>query len=341
MKPSLQVRHIILLLFVCTLAFKVVTIFLLHEPIISQSVLGTEIFHNEKTVEPRETGNVETSTAKEFDRKDTKTSNSALVAQSESVNLDLLHVPDSIREGVSTGGAEKMNLEEASARAPSYQVVRVVDGDTVHIEMNGKVETVRLIGIDTPETVHPSKPVECMGKEASSFMKSLLEGTRVRVEPDHTQNVRDKYGRLLLYLFLLDGTNVNELLIEKGYAHEYTYDLPYRYQYEFRDAEERARLEKRGLWSGVCEHTLPSPQKQSNVSPSPIVNVTESKSGSIEGDSVCSIKGNITSDHDKIYHLKGCRSYEKTGIDESAGERWFCTEDEAVAAGWRKALNCS
>lgn len=135
-------------------------------------------------------------------------------------------------------------------------VERVIDGDTVKIVLGSTTETVRLIGIDTPETVHPSKPVECFGKEASDKTKSLLEGTSVRIETDPSQGTRDKYGRLLAYLFLPDGTNVNQLLIAEGYAYEYTYNLPYKYQSQFKQAEKDAREQKRGLWAdGVCVTT--------------------------------------------------------------------------------------
>jgi len=130
-----------------------------------------------------------------------------------------------------------------------YTVQSVVDGDTVKILMGTAVETVRLIGIDTPETVHPSKPVECFGREASNKTKELLTGKQVSIEKDGSQDERDKYGRLLAYIFLEDGTNVNKLLIAEGYAHEYTYNLPYKYQSEFKQAESDARTNKRGLWA--------------------------------------------------------------------------------------------
>ena len=135
-----------------------------------------------------------------------------------------------------------------------YEVVSVVDGDTVKLNINGAVESVRLIGIDTPETVHPSKPVECFGIEASNKAKQILTGQTVRFETDSSQGDRDKYGRLLGYLFLSDGTNFNKIMIEQGYAYEYTYSVPYQYQAEFKSAEQYARTNGVGLWAdGVCE----------------------------------------------------------------------------------------
>ena len=135
----------------------------------------------------------------------------------------------------------------------SYQVTRVVDGDTVKVNINGQEETLRLIGINTPETVDPRKPVECFGVEASNKAKELLTGKSVKLEADASQGERDYYGRLLMYVFLPDGTNFNKLMISDGYAYEYTYNKPYKYQSEFKQAQKLAQDNKRGLWAdGVC-----------------------------------------------------------------------------------------
>lgn len=131
----------------------------------------------------------------------------------------------------------------------TYPVVKVVDGDTIAILMNGKSVTLRLIGIDTPETVDPRKPVQCFGKAASDKAKELLAGKTVRLEFDASQGTLDKYGRTLAYVFLADGIFFNEYMIAAGYAHEYTYNLPYKYQVGFKEAEKRAREEKKGLWA--------------------------------------------------------------------------------------------
>ncbi len=133
-----------------------------------------------------------------------------------------------------------------------FPVVKVVDGDTIDVRIANKEERVRLIGINTPETVDPNRPVECFGIEASNKAKDLLEGKRVRLEADASQQERDKYDRLLRFVFLEDGTNVNALMIREGYAYEYTYNLPYKYQTEFKDAERDARTNSRGLWGSEC-----------------------------------------------------------------------------------------
>lgn len=130
-----------------------------------------------------------------------------------------------------------------------YAVTEVVDGDTLKINRGGTVETLRLIGMDTPETVDPRKPVQCFGKEASNKAMELLVGTKVRLEKDPTQGELDKYGRTLAYVYREDGLFYNKYMIEQGYAHEYTYNTPYKYQIEFKAAQKSAQENQRGLWS--------------------------------------------------------------------------------------------
>lgn len=128
------------------------------------------------------------------------------------------------------------------------QVVRVVDGDTLVLAPNEKV---RLIGVDTPETVHPKKAVQCFGKDAKAFARSLLEGRSIRLSLDERytkQHHKDKFGRTLGYVFLADGRMVNAELIRQGYAHAYT-RFPFRYLGEFRELERDARQNGQGLWS--------------------------------------------------------------------------------------------
>jgi micrococcal nuclease len=130
-----------------------------------------------------------------------------------------------------------------------YPVAKVVDGDTITVVVSGKNETIRLIGINTPESVDPRKPVECFGKEASARAVELLTGHSVRLVSDPTQGERDKYNRLLRYIFRDDGLFFNERMIEEGYAYEYTYAVPYQYQGEFKIAQEKAKTSGLGLWN--------------------------------------------------------------------------------------------
>ena len=120
--------------------------------------------------------------------------------------------------------------------------------------INGESQSIRLIGIDTPETVHPTRAVECMGFEASEAAKRSLEGRGVILEADQTQGDRDKYDRLIRYVILEDGTNFNKKMILDGLAYEYTYNTPYKYQAEFKQAQITAQANKVGLWAdGVCD----------------------------------------------------------------------------------------
>lgn len=130
-----------------------------------------------------------------------------------------------------------------------YEVIKVTDGDTLYIHMDGNDEKVRLIGINTPETVDPRRPVQCFGKEASSRMKELASGKIVRLEYDESQNTRDAYDRILAYVYLEDGQMLNRKMIAEGYAYEYTYLKPYKYQKEFRELQTLARTSERGLWA--------------------------------------------------------------------------------------------
>jgi micrococcal nuclease len=126
----------------------------------------------------------------------------------------------------------------------------VVDGDTLVLE-NG--ERVRLIGVDTPESVDPRRPVEYFGKEAAEFTRKMVQGKRVRLEFDpanaaagHKDNTSQR--RTLAYVYLEDGTLLNAEIIKQGYGHVYT-RAPYKYLEQFRQLEQEARQHGRGLWA--------------------------------------------------------------------------------------------
>lgn len=143
----------------------------------------------------------------------------------------------------------------ASVTQPGYyRVTEVHDGDTVSVDMNGHIERVRMIGVDTPETHHPSKPVQCYGPEASDYTKKLLGGAAVRLEADPTNQNRDRYDRLLRYVYTDQNMLVNKALIEQGYGFAYL-SFPFQKSNEFAQAEQVARDNKLGLWS-TCQPTL-------------------------------------------------------------------------------------
>ncbi|MDD2890866.1 MAG: thermonuclease family protein [bacterium] len=188
-------------------------------------------------------------------------------------NLNILNINENSDEQVSSEASNTIsNTENSINKSNVYKVVNVVDGDTIDVEMGGGKERLRLIGIDTPETVDPRKPVQCFGKEASDKAKELLLGKMVSLEADPTQGERDKYDRLLRYVFLEDGTFFNKEMIEQGYAHEYTYDTPYKYQTEFKQAENEARENKRGLWGDICN--VEEPQQEVETPPETTKTIT-------------------------------------------------------------------
>jgi len=137
----------------------------------------------------------------------------------------------------------------SSATPGSATVVRVVDGDTVVLSFDGRDERVRLIGIDTPESVKPDSPVECLGPEASAFTTSLLpEGTQVLVERD--VEARDDYGRLLAYVTRVDdGLFVNLEVVRRGFAEPLTIPPNVAHADDFVAAARLARDDDLGLWA--------------------------------------------------------------------------------------------
>ncbi len=128
---------------------------------------------------------------------------------------------------------------------PGFVLVdRVIDGDTIELVDGHKV---RYLGIDTPETVDPRKTVQCFGREASDYNHSLIDGQPVRLVAD-IENT-DKYGRLLRYVFLQDGTFVNLKLVSDGYARIYPWPPNVAHRTELATAQQHARTAGRGLWS--------------------------------------------------------------------------------------------
>ncbi len=132
-----------------------------------------------------------------------------------------------------------------------YKVAQFDDGDTIVVEMNGTRETVRFIGVDTPETHKPNTPVQCYGPEASSYTKQLIGSQKVRLQADPLDTNRDRYGRLLRYIYLPDGTLVEQKLISEGYGFAYTY-FPFEKATEFSAYEQQAKAANKGLWS-ACQ----------------------------------------------------------------------------------------
>jgi micrococcal nuclease len=145
-----------------------------------------------------------------------------------------------------------LHLKSSSIKeAPAlYRVVEVIDGDTIKVDIGEKIETIRLIGMDTPEIANPHNPQDdYFGPEAARYTKQLLENQSVYLIPDPMQSNRDKYNRLLRYVFLEDGTLVNAKLVAEGYAYNYIYE-PFQFMKQFDYLEKQAKENQLGLWSG-------------------------------------------------------------------------------------------
>lgn len=214
------------------------------------------------------------------------------------------------------GGCQGIfNGDHTSGNRLKAKVIKVIDGDTMKILVNGKEETIRLLLVDTPESVHPEKPVQPFALEASDYAKEMLSNQNVEIELDVRE--RDKYGRLLVYLYI-NGQMFNEMLLENGLARvAYIFEPNTKYVDRFLDIQKKAQAKKIGIWSienyvdekGFNEKMADSQQTED-----------------------CYIKGNINSKGEKIYHMPDDRDYKKT-----KAERMFCTEQEAQSAGFRRA----
>lgn len=207
-----------------------------------------------------------------------------------------------------------------------YELVRIIDGDTIVINIKWEEQKVRLIWIDTPEITNN----QCLSFQAKDFLIQETNNNRIFLETDISQWNTDSFWRMLAYLFV-NWKNINKLLIEHWLAYEYTYNQkkPYKYQKVFIEAENTSKANKIWLHSWIC------PTEQTSAWD--ITFITQSNS-SIPSD--CEIKGNINSKKEKIYHLPTCKDYNKTNINIENGEKYFCTEQEATDAWWRIAKNC-
>lgn len=159
--------------------------------------------------------------------------------------LQLINIEDYLNIDIS----DEQNIQSntnANIDTTLCEVIRVVDGDTFVVKYNGKEEKVRLIGVDTPESVHPDETKNTeFGNKVSNYTKQMLEGKQVELEFDVES--RDKYGRLLAYVYL-DGQMYNKMLLEKGYAKIATYPPNVKYVDDFTKIQIEARENKVGLW---------------------------------------------------------------------------------------------
>jgi len=145
------------------------------------------------------------------------------------------------------GGRLAIQRDDASPAGVQAEVTRIVDGDTIHVDLDGTDETVRYIGVDTPESVKPGTPVQCFAKKASAFNARLVEGEDVKLRFDVERH--DRYGRLLAYVYRAgDGLFVNAELVRRGYARTLTVPPNVRFAERFARLQREAREARRGLW---------------------------------------------------------------------------------------------
>jgi micrococcal nuclease len=151
-------------------------------------------------------------------------------------------------------GVSEQSRESRDEIPEERAVLRVIDGDTIVVSSNEKV---RLIGVDTPETVHPKRTVQCFGKDAKEFTRAMVQHRSIHLaldEANTARNHKDRYGRTLAYVYFDDGTMLNAELIRRGYAHAYT-RFPFRHIVEFRQLERIARSQAVGLWASCPLHS--------------------------------------------------------------------------------------
>ncbi|WP_409270125.1 thermonuclease family protein [Neobacillus sp. SCS-31] len=226
-------------------------------------------------------------------------------------------------EGTETG---KVPAKIKSAKGLyKAKVIRNIDGDTIVISLKGTEETVRLLCVDTPETQHPRVGVQPFGPEASDFAKKVLhKGKEIEVEPGINWG-RDKYGRLLAYVYV-DGKMFNELLLEKGLARvAYVYPPNTKYVDRFYKIQDQAKKKAVGIWS--IENYATEEGYQSDISGK---GTNRGEAYKIQEKCEGKVKGNANS---KIYHVPGGAYYE-SNIKEIV---WFCKETDARKAGYRKS----
>jgi len=235
-----------------------------------------------------------------------------------------------------SGGPVASAAETTPSRPTLYPVTSVVDGDTIKVRINGTTFRVRVLGIDTPGLATK----DCYAQKAASKMQSLVQSKSVALRLDSRQPEHDQYGRLLRHVILANGSYAAYALLKGGFGKEYVPRGDYAGRATFLKAQAYAKANKLGVWSAGC--AVPKP-----TSPAPFVNPPKPTAPKPTApkppvappptSNTCDIKGNISSSGEKIYHVPGQRFYDETVITLSKGERWFCSESAAVAAGWRKA----
>lgn len=241
--------------------------------------------------------------------------------------------------------AGSTGLAADAPKALVGRVVSIVDGDTIKVRIGDRTESVRYIGMNTPELHHPTKGVEPLAREATEANRKLADGQTVRLELDVQE--RDRYGRLLAYVYVGD-MMINAELLAQGYAQVMTIPPNVKYQDLFLKNQREARLLQLGLWkdtslppSSGTSAGSPQPQAAAQIKPSPAAEAQQpqGRPGVPPQDaSTCPltypIKGNFTTSSSErcIYHMQGGDFFGKT-----KPERCYATEADAVRDGCRRS----
>ena len=234
-----------------------------------------------------------------------------------------------------------VNTPTTDSRFTIARVVNVIDGATIDVESDGQVFRVRYLGIEIPNEVSSGENVSSLSQRALQFNRHLVEDETVELEKGTVDT--DASGRLLRYVYV-NGEMVNETLLINGYATVASFPPDFQHQTHFAVLEESARKNQRGLWTSS---ELPLDEE------APLTPVQPFEGGTLplppdmrSSATVCDysntdnpvIKGNVDRQtEERIYHVPGGFFYSTTAVSISDGDRWFCTEEEAVAAGWKKS----
>lgn len=243
-------------------------------------------------------------------------------------------IPESVQEQVDPPdeSSAETEIESLEDTEPEYErtevpLVRVIDGDTIKVIINNKEENIRFLLVDTPETNHPRMDgPQPFGPEAKEFMEEFMEGGKIEIELDVSE--RDHYGRILAYVYV-NGVSAQEELLKRGLARvAYIFPPNTRYVDTYQAIQEKAQAEGIGIWSvenyaqedGFYPEYVEDPDLKAPTEENP---VTDN----------CTVKGNISSSGEKIYHVETGAYYDRTIPEEC-----FNTEQEAQKAGYRKSM---
>ena len=252
-------------------------------------------------------------------------------------------------------GCAKIDEPQASPTATSQTenvsqtsrtiVLRVIDGATIEVDIDGQIRRVSYMGVDIPDRIHIAGVTTSPEQLALEFNRFLVQGQTVELQAGVVDS--DLQGNLLRYVYL-NGEMINEAILTNGYATVATYPPEFRFQTAFQLAVERARANLRGIWqrpdepsaqsAQANEETKPPPPKQFGTLPSLTLSGGDIGTCDYSGTLERVIKGASNSaTGERLYHTPGSATYDSAVVTEAEGGLWFCTEFDALSAGWRRA----